>query len=203
MRGVALLAIAEAGIALGEYSPLEVKISVVGYGRAEKQPGADDGADRCCGSREPIESEDACDALAVAICHATRAGHGAAAVRSEGSFGMRCLVPLLFAAVLTASAGPSIFYSKSFPGSKPAYVQVTLDEAGNGEYKEAPDDDQPLKFHLTEGETHDVFDLAAKLDHFKRPLESHLKVAFMGTKTFRWEGGAEKSEVNWVILPAR
>ena len=36
VRGVALLAVAEAGIALGEYSPLEVKTSVVGFGRAEK-----------------------------------------------------------------------------------------------------------------------------------------------------------------------
>src|SRR4051794_32730028 len=37
VRGVALLAIAEADVPLGEYSPLEVKTSVVGYGRAEKQ----------------------------------------------------------------------------------------------------------------------------------------------------------------------
>src|SRR5690242_10355840 len=37
VRGVALLAIAEARVAFGEYSPLEVKTSVVGYGRAEKQ----------------------------------------------------------------------------------------------------------------------------------------------------------------------
>src|SRR5690349_10274996 len=36
VRGVALLAVAEAGIPLGEYSPMEVKTSVVGYGRAEK-----------------------------------------------------------------------------------------------------------------------------------------------------------------------
>ena len=36
VRGVALLAIAEAGVELAEYSPLEVKINVVGYGRAEK-----------------------------------------------------------------------------------------------------------------------------------------------------------------------
>ena len=36
VRGVALLAVAEAGMELAEYSPLEVKISVVGYGRAEK-----------------------------------------------------------------------------------------------------------------------------------------------------------------------
>jgi crossover junction endodeoxyribonuclease RuvC len=70
VRGVALLAIAEAGIGLAEYSPLEVKTSVVGYGRAEKSQ-----VQLMIGSllrlAEPIESEDACDALAVAICHAT------------------------------------------------------------------------------------------------------------------------------------
>ncbi|SPF37507.1 component of RuvABC resolvasome, endonuclease [Candidatus Sulfopaludibacter sp. SbA4] len=70
VRGIALLVIAEAGMELAEYSPLEVKTSVVGYGRAEK-----------CQVQmmvrsllrlpEAIESEDACDALAVAICHAT------------------------------------------------------------------------------------------------------------------------------------
>src|SRR5512133_3733061 len=37
VRGVVLLAASEAGLELGEYSPLEVKTSVVGYGRAEKQ----------------------------------------------------------------------------------------------------------------------------------------------------------------------
>jgi crossover junction endodeoxyribonuclease RuvC len=71
VRGVALLAIAEAGLPLGEYSPLEIKTSVVGYGQAGKRQvqvmvrsllGLESAA---------IESEDACDALAVAICHAT------------------------------------------------------------------------------------------------------------------------------------
>ena len=37
VRGVALLVASEAGLSVNEYSPLEVKISVVGYGRAEKQ----------------------------------------------------------------------------------------------------------------------------------------------------------------------
>lgn len=70
VRGVALLAIAEAGIALGEYSPLEVKISVVGYGRAEKRQ-VQLMVRSITGLAESIESEDAADALAVAICHAT------------------------------------------------------------------------------------------------------------------------------------
>jgi crossover junction endodeoxyribonuclease RuvC len=70
VRGVALLAIAEAGIALGEYSPLEVKVSVVGYGRAEKQQ-VQLMVRSITGLRGEIDSEDAADALAVAICHAT------------------------------------------------------------------------------------------------------------------------------------
>jgi crossover junction endodeoxyribonuclease RuvC len=71
VRGVALLAISEAGISLGEYSPLEVKTSVVGYGRAEKQQVALM-VRTLTGFADPFDSPDASDALAVAICHATR-----------------------------------------------------------------------------------------------------------------------------------
>ena len=71
VRGVALLAIAEAGLEMAEYSPLEVKISVVGYGRAEKSQ-VKMMVGQLLRLPEAIESEDACDALAVAICHATR-----------------------------------------------------------------------------------------------------------------------------------
>jgi crossover junction endodeoxyribonuclease RuvC len=70
VRGVALLAIAEAGLEMAEYSPLEVKTSVVGYGRAEKSQ-VKLMVGQLLRLREVIESEDACDALAVAICHAT------------------------------------------------------------------------------------------------------------------------------------
>ena len=71
VRGVALMAAAEAGLALAEYSPLEIKTSVVGYGRAEKCQ-VQVMVQSILGVSETIESEDACDALAVAICHATR-----------------------------------------------------------------------------------------------------------------------------------
>ena len=70
VRGVALLAIAEAGLEMAEYSPLEVKTSVVGYGRAEKSQ-VKLMVGQLLRLPEAIESEDACDALAVAICHAT------------------------------------------------------------------------------------------------------------------------------------
>jgi crossover junction endodeoxyribonuclease RuvC len=70
VRGVALLVIAEAGVELAEYSPLEVKTSVVGYGRAEKSQ-VKMMVTRLLSLKVEIESEDACDALAIAICHAT------------------------------------------------------------------------------------------------------------------------------------
>ncbi|MDP9115454.1 MAG: crossover junction endodeoxyribonuclease RuvC, partial [Acidobacteriota bacterium] len=52
-----------------EYSPLSVKSSVVGYGRAEKSQ-VQLMVRTLTG--QTIESEDAADAVAVAICHATR-----------------------------------------------------------------------------------------------------------------------------------
>ena len=70
VRGIALLAVAEAGVQLAEYSPLEVKMSVVGYGRAEKSQ-VQIMVRSLLGLPQAIDSEDACDALAVAICHAT------------------------------------------------------------------------------------------------------------------------------------
>lgn len=70
-RGVVLLTIAEAGLTVGEYSPLEIKTSVVGYGRAEKQQ-VKLMVHSLLALETQIDSEDACDAIAVAICHATR-----------------------------------------------------------------------------------------------------------------------------------
>ena len=77
VRGIALLVIAEAGLEFGEYSPLEIKTSVVGYGRAEKQQ-VQMMVKSLLALDSEIESEDAADALAVAICHATRRGAGGA-----------------------------------------------------------------------------------------------------------------------------
>ena len=67
VRGVVLAAIAEAGVAFGEYSPLSVKSSVVGYGRAEKEQVQVMVARLLCLDEIP-QPADAADALAIAIC---------------------------------------------------------------------------------------------------------------------------------------
>jgi hypothetical protein len=110
---------------------------------------------------------------------------------------MKWSLMLLFANVLFAGDGPRLFYSRSFPGSAPAYFEVTLDQNGDAQYREAPDEDNPLQFRLNEADAGAVFALAEKLDYFKHPLESPLKVAFMGMKTLRYENGDRKSEVKF------
>ena len=83
-RGVAMLALAQAGLAIGEYAPNAVKKTVVGVGHADKRqvahmvrvqlPGVD------------LAGPDAADALAIAICHAhygAGSGLGAALARAR------------------------------------------------------------------------------------------------------------------------
>lgn len=66
-RGVILLAIAQYGLTLYEYSPLEVKKAVVGYGAAQKHQ-VQKMVKLLLGlAQEP--AQDAADAMAVAICH--------------------------------------------------------------------------------------------------------------------------------------
>jgi hypothetical protein len=90
-----------------------------------------------------------------------------------------------------------IFYSKSFPGSNPAYVEMTLERNGKVVYKESAEDEQPVKFEMAAEDTEQIFALAQKLDHFSRQLESGLNVAKMGEKTFRWEDPPKKNEVKY------
>jgi crossover junction endodeoxyribonuclease RuvC len=69
VRGVALLIAAEAALPVAEYSALEVKKTVVGYGRAEKTQ-VQMMVASILGLGAPLESQDASDALAIAMCHA-------------------------------------------------------------------------------------------------------------------------------------
>ena len=87
-----------------------------------------------------------------------------------------------------------VFFSKSFPGSSPAYFEVEIDESGKAIYREAPNDDQPLRFGLSPAETQEIFSLAEKLGFFQRPLESKAKVANMGMKTLRYQNGSQRGE---------
>ena len=69
VRGVVLLAAAQAQIPAHSYSPREVKANVTGYGNASKQQ-VQQMVKALLGLAERPEPSDAADALAVALCHA-------------------------------------------------------------------------------------------------------------------------------------
>ena len=110
---------------------------------------------------------------------------------------MRVPILLLVAVSAWAADAPRISFSKSFPGSTPAYFLITVDRNGDASYNETQGPDNAEKLQLEPAVLNPMFALADKLDHFKKPVESGLKVANTGAKTLRWENGAENSETKF------
>ncbi len=109
----------------------------------------------------------------------------------------RLLITILGAILLAgAAAAADIVYTKDFPGSVPEYVNITLSENGQVSYKEA-EDEEPVVFQLEEPIRAEMFQLAADLQHFGMTIESGLKVANMGKKTFRWVDGGAMEEATY------
>ncbi|MBQ7726391.1 MAG: crossover junction endodeoxyribonuclease RuvC [Clostridia bacterium] len=81
-RGVILLTAHKNGLSISEYTPLQVKTAVTGYGRAEKRQVME--MVKCLLGLGAIpKPDDAADALALAICHAYAAGTRRAALNRE------------------------------------------------------------------------------------------------------------------------
>lgn len=72
-RGVLMLAAQKNRLPVFEYTPLQVKQSVVGYGRAEKKQ-VQEMTKRILGLEKVPKPDDTADALAMAICHAHASG---------------------------------------------------------------------------------------------------------------------------------
>ncbi|MDO4459516.1 MAG: crossover junction endodeoxyribonuclease RuvC [Clostridia bacterium] len=73
-RGVVLLACQQAGLKIYEYTPLQVKSSITGYGKAQK-PQVMEMTRRLLCLKEVPKPDDTADALAIAITHAQSAGN--------------------------------------------------------------------------------------------------------------------------------
>ena len=72
-RGVILLAAQQCGVKVYEYTPLQVKMAVTGYGKAKK-PQVMEMTRRLLHLKEVPKPDDTADALAIAICHTHAAG---------------------------------------------------------------------------------------------------------------------------------
>jgi len=73
VRGAIMVTLARRDLLLTEYSPMEVKKAITGFGRAEKEQ-VREMVLRLLGTRPPDMPLDAYDALAIAICHAHTTG---------------------------------------------------------------------------------------------------------------------------------
>jgi crossover junction endodeoxyribonuclease RuvC len=73
-RGAAILACANSGLNIYEYTPLQIKQALAGYGRADKRQ-IQELVKRICGLREAPKPDDAADAVAAAICHGNSSGY--------------------------------------------------------------------------------------------------------------------------------
>jgi crossover junction endodeoxyribonuclease RuvC len=80
-RGTAICAVVDAGLPLAEYTALQVKQSVVGYGKAKKEQ-VQEMVKRLL-TLPGLPSTDSADALACAICHAN-AGQGIGSILTRG-----------------------------------------------------------------------------------------------------------------------
>ena len=81
-RGVAILSGKIAGLEIFEYTPLQIKQSLTGYGRADKKQ-VQEMVRVLLGLSEIPKPDDCADALATAICHANSAPHQPASRRSR------------------------------------------------------------------------------------------------------------------------
>lgn len=72
-RGVAVLACANLGLEIEEYTPLQIKQALVGYGRAEKKQ-VQQMVKTILNLKEIPKPDDTADALAAAVCHGHSAG---------------------------------------------------------------------------------------------------------------------------------
>lgn len=105
-------------------------------------------------------------------------------------------IPLAIAQ-MDATSQPSVSFTKDFPGSEPAYYSVSVRQDGGAFYRTAPEE-KPIEFQVSPESSEQFFLLAHKLNLFQGiQVESGLKVAKMGKKTFGYENGSARAEVSF------
>jgi hypothetical protein len=121
----------------------------------------------------------------------------------------RDLVPLFGLVIVAGSYPAAVFpraagvpakltYSRTFKGSTPEYLRITVDSKGSGTYEGHKLDEaqSPRPFQLSAGTTERIFTLAAQLHNFQSvDLESHKKVANLGQKTLTYQQGGDVNRV--------
>lgn len=120
-----------------------------------------------------------------------------------------CLVAASTAATLAQArnqdadneaGSPKLTYTRVLKGSVPEYLSIAVNSDGTATYEGRKLEDPPLPrtIKLSPSTTARLFELAGELNDFKGiDLESHKKVANLGLKTFIYQNGSEKNEVQF------
>lgn len=98
------------------------------------------------------------------------------------------------------STPPTLTYIKVMKGSVPEYTSVTVDLNGVGSYqgRQLDESPKPRPLKLTAGTTQELFRLAASLGNFRSiRLESKIRVANLGEKTFIYRDGVQENKVEF------
>ena len=103
-------------------------------------------------------------------------------------------------------APAKVTFTKQLKGSVPECVTISVTADGSAMYDGRKCDDPPSlrPFKLSAATTQKIFDLAAEMRNFNSiDLESHRKVANLGLKTFTYENGPERNQVqfNYTLRP--
>ena len=97
-----------------------------------------------------------------------------------------------------AESGPTVIFTKDFPGSSPAYYSITVRETGEAVYRTDPNDEAPVEFRLPSDAASEIFSLARKINRFQDvALEANRRVANMGKKTLEYRDGAAHSAASY------
>ena len=121
------------------------------------------------------------------------------------------LIPALAAVAATFAMGSAVLpdqgtgraklaYTKVLLGSSPEYLSISVDRAGSGTYdgRKLDDPPHPRPLKLSDATTQKLFELAAALDDFRSvDLESHKRVANLGTKTLTYEEDGQKYQAQF------
>lgn len=91
--------------------------------------------------------------------------------------GVACVLP----------AEDTIWFQRHFPGAIPERFEVQLAEDGRATYLE--DGEEAVELAISASEVRGLFEQAAALDFFERPLASRRRVASTGAKILRYESG--------------
>lgn len=116
------------------------------------------------------------------------------------------LLVALFVSLASASDGGVLIYRKVFKSSAPEFMELKVRENGmcTADIRQLDDDAEPQPFQASPALIAKMFQMAAELNHFANiELNVKRRLANLGEKTFRYEKGAQGSEVtfNYTVNP--